>query len=230
MIGERSPKGSSGAAQFGEGLLAYDTTNYLSGDAAFAVNRRGVVVSWNLEAEELFNLPASKALGRHCWKLLSGKDMYGNRYCCEHCPLMQMALKHESVHSFQVLYKTALNGWKQFTINCLTVYTGNGDDLLLHICNCTDENPTYSDSNPIITWQSNHVAAQPSANNHRGTLTKREQEALALLAEGKTTREIASLMCISPATARNHIQHTLYKLHSHNRLEAVVTGQHLNLV
>jgi DNA-binding NarL/FixJ family response regulator len=50
------------------------------------------------------------------------------------------------------------------------------------------------------------------------------------LAEGKTTKEIASLMCISEATARNHIQHTLHKLHVHNRLEAVVLGQRLDLI
>jgi DNA-binding CsgD family transcriptional regulator len=223
-------KGSSRAAQFRRELVANDPTNYLSGDAAFAVNRRGVIVFWNSEAEKLFNLPASKALGRHCWKLLSGKDMYGNRYCCERCPLMQMALEHESVHSFQALYKTASDGWKKFTINCLTIYSGNGDDLLLHICNCTDENPNYFDKNPILTWPNDHVVTQPSANNRRGTLTRREQEVLALLAEGKNTREIASLMCISDATVRNHIQHTLYKLHAHNRLEAVVTAQHLNLV
>ena len=53
---------------------------------------------------------------------------------------------------------------------------------------------------------------------------------LELLAEGNTTREIAKMMCVSEATARNHIQHTMDKLHVHSRLEAVVVGQRLHLV
>ena len=76
----------------------------------------------------------------------------------------------------------------------------------------------------------NHATTHPSANNHRGALTNREHEVLALLAEGKATREIASLMCISPATVRNHIQRTMYKLHVHTRLEAVITAHNLDLV
>ena len=76
----------------------------------------------------------------------------------------------------------------------------------------------------------NHATTHPSANNHRGALTNREHEVLALLAEGKATREIASLMCISPATVRNHIQHILTKLHVHNRLEAILMGQRIDLI
>ena len=212
--------------------MANETTNYRSGDAAFAVDRRGVIVSWNSEAEKLFNQEASEVLGRRCWKVLAGQDLYGNRYCCNHCPLMQMASDHEPVHSFPVLFRTAANGWKKFTLHCLTVFGGNRDELLLHLCNGDDEYPEYSGKEYSDKTYSakNCGTARPSANNHRGALTNRELELLALLAEGKTTREIASLMCISPATVRNRIQRTMYKLHVHSRLEAVVTAQHLNLV
>jgi DNA-binding CsgD family transcriptional regulator len=212
--------------------VANRTINYLSGDAAFAVDRRGVIVSWNLEAEKLFNRDAGAVLGQRCWKVMAGQDLYGNRYCCKRCPLMQMASDHESVHSFPVLFRTAANGWKKFSLHCLTVFGGNRDELLLHICNSVDEIPEnvgmeYSDNKYP---DNNHVKVRPSANNHRGALTNREHEVLALLVEGKSTRDIASLMCISPATVRNHIQHTMYKLHVHTRLEAVVTAHHLDLV
>jgi DNA-binding CsgD family transcriptional regulator len=212
--------------------VANRTTNYLSGDAAFAVDRRGVIVSWNLEAEKLFNQDAGAVLGQRCWKVMAGKDLYGNRYCCKRCPLMQMASDHESVHSFPVSFRTAANGWKRFTLHCLNVFRGNGEGLLLHICNGIDEIPEYSDTEHSDSDFTNHhhVTIRPSANNHRGALTNREHEVLALLAEGKSTRDIASLMCISPATVRNHIQRTMYKLHVHNRLEAVVTARHLDLV
>ena len=225
--------------------------NYRSGDAAFAVDRNGVIVSWNSEAEKTFNHTAKDVLGKHCWKLMAGKDMYGNRYCCKRCPLMQMASHRELAHSFPISFKTALNGFKKITLNSLTVFGGNGDRLLLHICNESDENPEYSNNvhatngnnqatngsnyhatngNNHATNGNNHVATRPSANYQRGALTNREHEVLELLADGKATREIAKLMCISPATVRNHIQRTLYKLHVHTRLEAVVTAHHLDIV
>jgi len=206
-------------------------SNYTVGDAAFAVDRQGRIVSWNSEAEKLFNQKASETLGRHCWKVMAGQDMYGNRYCGRRCPLMQMASRHQSVHSFPVKFRTAANGWKTFKLHCLTVF-GGGDEQLLHLCSSADEHPEQPNGEYATKNNSNnnHAAVRPSANNHRGALTNREHEVLALLAEGKTTRQIASLMCISPATVRNHIQRTMYKLHVHTRLEAVVTGHNLDLV
>lgn len=202
--------------------MATQTTNYVTGDAAFAVDKDGEIVSWNSAAEKTFGYPASTALGQRCWKMLEGKDIYGNRYCCERCPLREMASRNESVHGLQLSLKSASGRREKFNINCLSVFGDPGEELLLHICNPPEEPPEYSENN--------HSTARTSANAQRGALTSREQETLALLADGKTTREIASMMCISYPTVRNHIQKTLYKLHVHNRLEAVVLGQRLNLV
>ena len=202
--------------------MASQTTDYITGDAAFAVDRHGLIVSWNSTAEKTFNYPCSTALGRPCWTLLEGQDMFGNRYCSESCPVREMALQHESVHSFQVLFKTGSNGWKNFTINCLSVFIRPGEELLLHICNVTEET--------LEPFENNHTSNRPPANLQGTALTSRELEVLALLAEGKTTRQISSAMHISCATVRNHIQNALHKLHVHNRLEAVLLSQRLNLI
>jgi DNA-binding CsgD family transcriptional regulator len=202
--------------------VATQKTNFVTGDAAFAVDMDGEIITWNSAAEKTFGYSAETALGQRCWQMLEGKDGYGNRYCCERCPLREMAFQHESVHSLQLSLKTASGKLELFNINCLSVFSGPGEELLLHICNPPEESPEYAENN--------HSATRPSANSHRGALTNREQETLTLLADGKTTREIASMMCISYPTVRNHIQKTLYKLHVHNRLEAVVTGQRLNIV
>jgi len=202
--------------------MASQTTNYMTGDAAFAVNRNGIIVSWNPAAEKMFKFPASTVLGRRCWKLLCGQDIYGNRYCCERCPVREMAVQNELVHSFEASLKTYSDGMKKVTINCLLVYGGPGEELLLHICSAAEEEPKYAEKT--------HHSPRHSANLQRGALTNRELEVLSFLAEGKTTKEIASLMCIGYATVRNHIQHTLYKLHVHNRLEAVIMGKRLDIV
>ena len=114
--------------------MAAQTANYLTGDAAFAVDRRGVVVLWNKEAETLLGYSAGAALGQRCWKLLSGKDIYGNKYCCECCPLREMASQHQSVNSFQLSLRTASEGLKEFSISCLEIFDKPGNELLLHIC------------------------------------------------------------------------------------------------
>lgn len=202
--------------------MASQTTDYITGDAAFAVDRRGVIVSWNSTAEKTFKYPRSFALGRRCWKLLEGQDMFGNRYCCNSCPVMKMALKHESVHSFQLLLKKASKRRRKFSIHCLSVYNNGGKELLLHICDAADET--------IAPSENNHSVKQPHANLQRDALTTRELEVVALLANGKTTTQISSKMHISSATVRNHIQNTLHKLHVHSRLEAVLVSQRLDLI
>jgi DNA-binding CsgD family transcriptional regulator len=195
--------------------------NYETGDAAFAVDRSGVIVQWNSAAEKMLGYPASKVKGRKCWNVLRGKDTYGNRYCCQHCTVRKMAFQHESVNGFKVVYRTASKVRKKFIISCLAVFNSDGVEELLHICR--PENEVLQDGNY-------HLATTTLAENQLGTLTRREIEALRLLAEGKNTREIASMMAVSTNTACNHIQHVLKKLHVHTRLEAVVLGKRLNLI
>jgi two-component system nitrate/nitrite response regulator NarL len=51
-------------------------------------------------------------------------------------------------------------------------------------------------------------------------LSRREREVLALLAQGHDHTKIASMLVISPQTARTHIQNILEKLEVHSRVEA----------
>lgn len=52
------------------------------------------------------------------------------------------------------------------------------------------------------------------------TLTRRERELLALLANGWSSRRIASECLLSPNTVRTRVQNVLVKLGVHSRLEA----------
>jgi DNA-binding NarL/FixJ family response regulator len=52
-------------------------------------------------------------------------------------------------------------------------------------------------------------------------LTWREREILALLAEGLTSRQIASQLVISERTVKAHIGNIYRKLHVNNRVDAV---------
>jgi DNA-binding NarL/FixJ family response regulator len=54
------------------------------------------------------------------------------------------------------------------------------------------------------------------------TLTEREREVLALVAEGLNNDEIADRLVISPATARTHVSRTMLKLGARDRAQLVV--------
>ena len=61
-------------------------------------------------------------------------------------------------------------------------------------------------------------------------LTKREQEIFDLLAENKTTNEIAIELGISQKTVRNHISNTMQKLGVKGRCNAILELLRLNAI
>jgi DNA-binding NarL/FixJ family response regulator len=62
------------------------------------------------------------------------------------------------------------------------------------------------------------------------TLTPREMEALEMLAEGLSNKQIAARLTISEHTAKFHVNSILSKLHAGTRTEAVIRGIRSGLV
>ena len=193
--------------------------HYITGEPAFAVDRRGEVVLWNEAAEQTFGHPCADALGKKCWELMCGHDTNGNRYCFEHCPLIEMAFLHEPVHTFHTSFGTASHQQKQFSVSCVTVFNEPGDEMLLHICH----------PEQILPEESEHQDQAP-INTPSNNLSQRELEVLMLLAEKVSTRDIASQLSISIRTVRTHIQHLMYKLRVHKRKDAILAARRLKLI
>jgi PAS domain S-box-containing protein len=189
-------------------------------EAAYAVDHQGVIVAWNLAAERLFGYATSTAVGRHCWDLLGGHDIFDNRYCAKDCPIREMACRREPIHGSRLLLRMSSGGSRLFDVTILET-SGHADGpMLIHVCRPAAE----------VGTAHHEKGFTPSPNRQRGGLTPRETELLRLLAEGKATRDIASDMCISPITVRNHVQRILYKLRVHTRLEAVAKARRLRLI
>ncbi len=193
-----------------------------TGEPAYAVDRRGKIVVWNAAAEQAFGYPDSKALGQHCWELLCGEDGYGNTYCCQGCPLRSMAFQDKGVKRCKIQFKTANQQRQGFTVSTLVLKDGPGKEVLVHLCRPdTDSNEQTDD---------NGSPAQSPPKLTAGVLTKREIDVLELLAEGKSTRDIATVLQVSVPTVRNHVQHVLNKLNAHSRLSAIMQGRRLGLI
>jgi PAS domain S-box-containing protein len=61
-------------------------------------------------------------------------------------------------------------------------------------------------------------------------LTPREREVLQLAADGRSTRDIAGLLVVSPGTVKTHLQHIYAKLDARDRASAVATAIRLGLI
>lgn len=64
-------------------------------------------------------------------------------------------------------------------------------------------------------------AGQESADDRGSQLTEREKEVVTLIADGKTGREIAKVLVISPNTVDRHRTNIMSKLDMHNKAELV---------
>jgi DNA-binding NarL/FixJ family response regulator len=63
-----------------------------------------------------------------------------------------------------------------------------------------------------------------------GTLTAREREVMALVAEGYSNDEIAEKLVVSPLTARTHVHRSMAKLDARDRAQLVVIAYQSGLV
>ncbi|MBS1659754.1 MAG: response regulator transcription factor [Bacteroidetes bacterium] len=67
----------------------------------------------------------------------------------------------------------------------------------------------------------NFFGRYPAIDGKEHLLTKREEEVLALLSEGKMYKEVAAWLGITMETTKKHIKHIYSKLEVQNRMEAV---------
>lgn len=191
-----------------------------TGEPAYAVDRNGRIVAWNKPAAKTLGHSESAAVNANCWKLLRGRDIFGNRYCSERCPHREMAFRGESINRCRLQLRHASGQYGEYTMSSIAMFDRPGKEFLIHLCRPA----VVREDEERGTVQKHVTGAAPHI------LTAREMEVLHNLAEGHSTREIATMMSISIPTVRNHIEHILHKLHCHSRLEAVAVARRLELI
>jgi DNA-binding NarL/FixJ family response regulator len=78
-------------------------------------------------------------------------------------------------------------------------------------------------------WVPEH-AKEMCLSGEPNSLTKRQLEILRLLAEGRSTDEIATELGLSRTTVRNYIATLLAALGAHTRLQAVVVARRAGII
>lgn len=189
--------------------------------AAFAVDTSGRIIAWNGGAEDVFGYPASKAVGRFCWEVVRGRDLYGNVYCGPHCPLIEMAVHRQAIHGCDLLYRNANGETVRSTVNSFIVPGRSPTEMaIIHFLNPVPAEMIVETRRPdTVVSEARHPL-----------LTEREIQVLRLMARGATTREIARELKISIGTVRNHTGKILRTLKAHTRLQAVAAARALHLI
>ena len=183
---------------------------FASGDSpAFATNARQRITFWNAGAERLLKLNANEVLGKPCFQMIQGRDVFGNCFCYEGCPLQATLRRGETTRAFEMIAHPDGHAARPLTVTtiqiqerCPQLFT------LIHILG-----PAGSES--LL------VKPKPAPASVDGPqLTQRETQILRCIAAALQNKEIAERLDISPATVRNHVHNLLEKLAVHSKLEA----------
>jgi PAS domain S-box-containing protein len=203
-----------------------------TGDAAFTVDQEGVIRSWNKAAERLFGHPAADIVGHPCADVLRGTDAVGAWVCSADCDVRECVLRGSCIADFDMAVR---KGNETLWVNISTLVwedEQNGRALIVHLARDTSvakAREALIRSAETLGRQLIQLAA-PRTDPPIGALTRQQTRVLRLLAEGRSSAEIAAHLHISPRTLRTHIHHINRRLHARGRLEAVIYGIRRGLI
>jgi DNA-binding CsgD family transcriptional regulator len=197
-------------------------------DPAFATDEQGRIIIWNKAAGRLLGRDPAQVLGRLCHQIICGTDVFGNRYCSEHCALVEMVRRREALHHFEMDVAGSSGDSIRVSFSIIVV-PGPGATRfsLVHIFRPASRGREADELlRRILTGTPGPAPAAvaasiPQAASRPASLTAREIEVLHRMADGESTKAIADSLFISTTTVRNHIQHILQKLEAHSKMEAV---------
>ncbi|MBW2578107.1 MAG: PAS domain-containing protein [Deltaproteobacteria bacterium] len=206
-------------------------------DAAFASNEKGAIVLWNEAANRLLGYSADEVLGRSCFKVISGFDVFGNPYCRSDCNLRRLARSNNAICPFQMQVRRSSGEYISAAFRIVPVSRQQLSDYqlvhqLTQIHATTDVAPKNYPNSGTAYIQVKGSPPNPGSTAHplKSPLTNRECEVLTLLASGFSTNEISQRLHISVTTVRNHVQNMLRKLAVHSKLEAVSVAHRNHLI
>lgn len=195
-------------------------------DAAFTVDIQGEIRTWNKSAEKLFGHPSSFALGKSCATLVAGRNENNRQVCCEHCDVLECVRKDKDVSNFDMQICNSLGERRWVNVSILVASNERTERrLAIHFMRDIGNRKNTEDLTKKVLQVARSLVSSADEEGEMPPVsspTEQETKILNLLADGKTSKEVADELNISARTLRNHISHINQKLHTNNRLEAVL--------
>ncbi len=215
-------------------ILHIEVRQLLEGtaDGAFVVGKDRRILYWNQAAEGILGYSSQEVVGQTCYDVFGGQDNKDVGICRHHCPIVAACRMQKPTPNYDACCRTKSGDLRWINVSTLVFHTF-GEDAHLMVVYLFRDNTKNKQNERFVrqvidaTRQLQDISA---IDDHRtaetpaaaSDLTDREFEILNLLANGLGTRNIAQVLCVSPATVRNHIQSILRKLGAHSRLQAVI--------
>jgi len=191
-------------------------------EPVFAINERNRIVFWNKPLSGMLGWTYDDVAGKSCGNVLAGNDCFGNRYCCEACPIVSIAQRGEPVRQFGLTIRTKDDDYVPVDVAVMKfTLPATKSVVLAHIVQLARQAEVAV---PPQAGYASHADARVRE------LTTREIEVLGMLAAGQGATDVANHLGISPLTARNHIQHIFEKLEVHSKAEAVAFAYKMRVV
>jgi hypothetical protein len=67
---------------------------------AYGMDRHDRIVYWNEGAEKALGWTPDEVLGKMCYDVLAGRDVFGNLYCTKECPVVVSAIAGDDVRPY----------------------------------------------------------------------------------------------------------------------------------
>jgi DNA-binding CsgD family transcriptional regulator len=196
---------------------------------AYGMDRHDRIVYWNEGAEKILGWRPEEVLGKTCFDVLAGRDVFGNVYCSHDCGVVKTASEGEEIRPFLLDVRKKGTGTVKIVVRTVALpEAGPRFSCLMHFIEA--EGAT---AEPIVKALLDSVSENPADAPRPGPvaapeppisispLTTREREIVLLLSNGYAALNIAARLNLSHATVRNHIQNVLRKLDVHSQVEAV---------
>jgi len=197
---------------------------------AYGMDRNDRIVYWNDGAERILGWKPDEVLGKACFDVLAGRDVFGNVYCAHDCGVVKTAAEGEDPRPFLLDVRKKGTGTVKIVVRTIALpETGPRFSCLMHFIEVEGES-----AEPIVRSLREAVSegpepaaprpgpsAAPEPSISVSPLTAREREIVLLLSNGYAALNIAAKLNLSHATVRNHIQNVLRKLDVHSQVEAV---------
>ncbi|MFB3827129.1 MAG: PAS domain S-box protein [Bryobacteraceae bacterium] len=188
-------------------------------DAAFTVDEHGRICSWNESARKLFGYSAGQVLNRTCGELLGA-------------PAPQVNGHAPAAFDMEVSDQSGRRLW----VNISTVIyqdERNARRLVVHLAREVTERKKAEELMLKVLELSRQLVALTSGKGGRtpaAPLSEQERRILRELSRGGNSAEVARDLGIGLQTLRNHLHRINQKLHTHNRLEAVLAAIERRLI
>jgi len=190
---------------------------------AYSCGADGAITAWNRGAERLLTRPGDAVVGQKCFKVMAGRDVFGNDYCCAGCTSWRMTASNKLVHPYRLTVQDGGGRSITLRVSVLAVHDPRGPQLV-HLIEAVFGAGVFA----VVPEEPDE--AECGWGCSPPSLTRRELQVLRHLAAGNSTDEIGRQLLISRATVRNHISRCLQKLEVHSRVEAVGVARRLDLV